>query len=104
MHERGVIGSSLRTLEPWERRIFAERQSQGRMEAERSKTALSRPTPVQLREEIRELEKDFRANWRQIAYLQGQLQVADAKYRHILGRSLRSYLEALGTASMNEWL
>jgi hypothetical protein len=97
---------SLRLLEPWERRMWAEMEHRGKRAAKDSASEWCSFSPDQLREEIEGLKANFRTNWRQIAYLEGHLQIADGRYRgkRHLGASLSSHLEAAKTKSLKEWI
>ena len=63
-------------------------------------------SPLQLRKEIERLKANFRENWKEIAYLQGHLQVVDDRFRgkKPLGESLKGYIEACKSRSLGEWL
>jgi len=97
---------SLRLLEPWERRLWAEMEHQGKRAAQDSTSEWCSLSPLQLREEIDRLKTNFHANWKQIAYLEGHLQIADERFRdrRHFGASFRGYLEAARTKSLKEWL
>jgi hypothetical protein len=96
---------SFRSLEPWERRLWAQKESQGELAAQESASEWCSLSPLQLREEIQRLKTDFRANWRQIAYLEGHLRVVDERFRdrRRYGASLRGHLESAKMRSLQEW-
>ncbi len=93
-------------LERWERQVWADMEQLGRRAAMSSSTQWSSMSPLQLRREIERLEASFRTNWRQIAFLQGQLRVVDDRFRgkKPLGANLKGYLEASKSKSLKEWL
>ena len=97
---------NLRSLEPWEKRLWAQKESQGKAAAQGFASEWCSLSPLQLREEIQRLKADFRANWRQIAYLQGHLHVVDGRFRdrRRYGASLRGHLEAAKMESLHKWL
>jgi hypothetical protein len=97
---------SMRLLEPWERRLWAEMEHLGKREARDSTSEWCSLSPAQLREEIERLRANFRTNWKQTAYLEGHLQIADGRYRdrRRYGASLGSHLEAAKTKSLREWI
>jgi hypothetical protein len=97
---------SLRSLEPWERRMWAEMEHQGKRAAQDSTSEWCSLSPLQLRQEIERLKTNFRTNWKQIACLEGHLQIADERFRdrRRFGAGLRGHLEAAKTKSLKEWL
>ncbi len=97
---------SVRTLEPWEKKVWADREQQGRRAAQGESSKWRSMSPLELRKEIRRLEANFRSNWKEIAFLQGQLQVVDDRFREKrpLGANLKGYLEAAKSKSLWEWL
>jgi hypothetical protein len=96
---------SLRTLEPWERRTWAEIRRQGKSAARSFSSEWCSLSPLQLREEIERLKADFRTNWKIIAYLEGHLQTADERFRNSrsFGVGLRGHLEAAKMKSLSDW-
>lgn len=96
---------SLKTLEPWERRLWVEMRNQGKRAARDSPLEWCSLSPLQLKKEIERLDTNFHTNWKQIAYLEGHLQAANERFsdRRHFGISLRGQLEAVKTKSLEDW-